>query len=76
MQMVHPIIELAKKNIDYNAKKNEKFGDLNLKLESILRETGNINREIFELKKMPRDIANIDKTVQVTRVETKGKLDA
>ena len=59
--MVQPIIDLAKKNIDHNAKKNEKFSDINLKLDTLTRESGNFSREIFELKKMPRDIANIDK---------------
>jgi len=37
--MVQPIIELAKKNIDHNAKKNEKFSDVNLRCDNIQRET-------------------------------------
>lgn len=31
--MVQPIIELARKNIDHNAKKNEKFTEIEKELE-------------------------------------------
>lgn len=32
--MVQPIIDLAKKNIEHNAKKNERFTEINVKIES------------------------------------------
>ena len=32
--MVQPIVDLAKKNIDFNSKKNEKFADMKEKYET------------------------------------------
>lgn len=54
--MVQPITELAKKNIDHNARKNEKFIDLTLKSDNQVRETFILQRDVLELKKMPKDI--------------------
>jgi hypothetical protein len=35
LQYVQPIIDLAKRNIDHNAKKNDRFKDLEKKIEML-----------------------------------------
>jgi hypothetical protein len=37
--MVQPIIDLARRNIEHNAKKNEKFAELNARYDFIQKDT-------------------------------------
>jgi ABC-type bacteriocin/lantibiotic exporter with double-glycine peptidase domain len=54
--MVTPIIDLAKRNIEHNAKKNEKFIELFTKCEELKAVTQNNHREIQEIRRSQKEI--------------------
>ena len=54
--MVQPIIDLARRNIEHNAKKNEKFIELFTKCEELKAVTQNNHREIQEIRRSQKEI--------------------
>ena len=74
--MVQPIIDLARKNIEHNAKKNEKFTDFNFKLEHHKDDLIKLQKEFSVIKQIPMIVQNCEKSVSMCRTETKGRLDA
>lgn len=74
--MVQPIIELTRKNIENNAKKNEKFLDFGLKIDSLKHDIERQQKEIKELKLIKIDQLNLEKTISTYKTETKGRVDA
>ncbi len=74
--MVQPIIELTRKNIENNAKKNEKFLDFGLKIDSLKHDIERQQKEIKELKLIKIDQLNLEKTISTFKTETKGRVDA
>ena len=50
--LVQPIIELAKRNIDHNAKKNEKFVELDKEVKQLTERWLSQDKEVKDLKKM------------------------
>ena len=74
--MVQPIIELAKRNIDHNAKKNEKFADLDKDLKQLTERWISQDKEVKDLKKMNEKMQKFEQLIQSNRTENKGKLDA
>lgn len=59
--MVTPIIDLAKRNIEHNAKKNEKFIELFTKYDELKAATQNNLREIQEIRRNQKEIQDIKK---------------
>jgi len=74
--MVQPIIELTRKNFENNAKKNEKFIDFSLKIDSLKHDIERQQKEIKELKLIKTDQLNLEKTISTYKTETKGRVDA
>ena len=74
--MVQPIIELTRKNIENNAKKNEKFLEFGLKIDSLKHDIERQQKEIKELKLIKIDQLNLEKTISTYKTETKGRVDA
>lgn len=61
--MVQPIIDFAKKNIDHNARKNEKFVELSQRIEVIKSENLANFKEISMLKLLPSTIKECEKQI-------------
>jgi len=51
--MVEPILNLAKLNIEHNAKKNDKFTEMQNKYESANKQIEDLKHDVTRLKKLP-----------------------
>lgn len=60
--MVQPVIDLTKKNIDHNAKKNQNFIDMKRELADIHKENSIMQKDIAELKKMNDKVKEAEKS--------------
>ena len=76
LTLVNPIIELAKRNIEHNAKKNDKFLDIYHTMEYLQQQEEHHTAQIKDLKRLISDLQQLNQSFTALKVEAKGRIDA
>ena len=76
MSLIQPVLEYSKKNIEHNAKKNEKFFEMNQRIDGLIKESAQNQKSLEEMWKLPKDIQETTKLLSTLRTEYDGRINA
>jgi hypothetical protein len=74
-QMVKPIIDLARQNIEVNANKNKRLKDLQLRVDMCQKEYRELREDLDRCKLLQKNIQALEKAIGVEKAEVRGRFE-